>query len=272
VIDKTNRTLIAGVINMSPESFYSGSVCKNSDEALQRAEKMVDDGADIIDIGGMSTAPYKNTWVSEDEEIRRVLPVVKEVSATLDVLVSIDTTRARVAEKALSEGADIVNAVKPDDDIISIAADFSVPIIIVAREIPWDHRTIVSSTVESLRQDVMRCIDRGIPPEKIIVDPAIGFWRNGDVEWYIRDTCLLANLDKIKDAVGRRVMVGVSRKSFIGSVLGLDNPEDRLIGSVTAEAIAVMMGTDYIRTHNVAESVQAIRMAESIRSFRYAVG
>jgi dihydropteroate synthase len=253
---------IVGVINMSPESFYSRSICKSVEEALQRAERMVEEGADVIDVGGMSTAPYKRTWISEEEELRRVLPVVKELTA-LDVPISIDTMRGKVAEKALNAGASIVNAVRLNEDIIEVVADFDASVIIVAREIPWNAKSIVSSVVESLRRDVERCLCKGI--SDIIIDPAVGFWRNGDVEWYVRDACILANVGKIKEAVGKPIMVGVSRKSFIRAILGLDNPEDRLIGSVAAEAIAVAMGADYIRTHNVAESLQAAKLAEFVR-------
>ncbi len=254
-----------GVINLSPESFYSGSVCRNVECALRRAEQMVEHGADIIDVGGMSTAPYKRTWVSEEVELGRVVPVIRELSK-LGVPISIDTTRARVAEKAIEAGADVVNAVKPNDEIVKVARDFGVPIVVVANEIEWKESTAVEATIKAMRNEVERCLRIGIHRSRIIADPAIGFWRRGG-RWFVRDCKVIANLDRIKAEVGFPILVGISRKSFIGKILNLDNPEDRLIGSVVAEAIAVLNGADYVRTHNVLESRHAVEMAKFIMRF-----
>ncbi|RUM35134.1 MAG: dihydropteroate synthase [Archaeoglobus sp.] len=254
-----------GVINLSPESFYSGSVCRGVDSARIRAKKMIEEGVDIIDVGGMSTAPYKDTWISEEEELRRVIPVIKELSK-LNVPISIDTTRAKVAEKAVEAGASIINAVKPSDEIVYVAKRYGVQIVVVAMEIEWSDSTIISSVVESLRREVERCLKGGISRRKVIVDPAIGFWRKHG-RWFVRDACIIANIDKIKAELDMPVMVGISRKSFIGQISGLKNPEDRLVGSVVAEALAVLKGVDYIRTHNVCETRQAVEMAKFIAKF-----
>lgn len=254
-----------GVINLSPESFYGGSVCRDVDSAKRRAERMIEEGADIIDIGGMSTAPYKETWISEEEELRRVIPVIRELSK-LGVPISIDTTRAKVAERAVEAGASMINAVKPSDEMVDVARSLGVPMIVVAEEIEWSESTIVSSVVESLRREIKRCLEREIPRSRIIVDPAIGFWRKHG-RWFVRDACIIANIDKIKAELCMPIMVGISRKSFIGQILGLEDPEDRLIGSVVAEALAVLKGADYIRTHNVRETKQAVEMAKFIAKF-----
>ncbi len=259
-------TKFVGVINLSPESFYSGSVCRDVKSALKRAEEMVKQGVDIIDVGGMSTAPYKQTWINEREELRRVIPVVKELSK-LGVVISIDTTRAVVAEKALEAGAGMVNAVKPNDEIVEVAKSFGVPIVVVANEIEWNESTILETTVKAMKIEVERCLKVGIPRSKIITDPAIGFWRKGG-KWFVRDCVIIANLDRIKADVRFPIMVGISRKSFIGQILGLENPEDRLIGSVVAEALAVLKGADYVRTHNVLESRQAVEMAKFIACYQ----
>ncbi len=254
-----------GVINLSPESFYSGSVCRDVDSAIKRAEKMIEEGADVIDVGGMSTAPYRDTWISEEEELRRVIPAVREISK-LGIPVSIDTTRASVAEKAVEAGACMINAVKPDDEIVDVARRTGVPVIVVAREIEWSENTAVSSTVKSLKAEVRRCLKRGIPRKNVVADPAIGFWRKYG-RWFVRDACIIANLDRIKSGLNVPVLAGISRKSFIGQILGIENPEDRLIGSVVAEALAALKGADYIRTHNVRETRQAVEMAEFIGKF-----
>ena len=254
-----------GVINLSPESFYSGSVCRDVESAKRRAERMIEEGADIIDIGGMSTAPYKKTWISEEEELRRVIPVIRELSQ-LDVPLSVDTARARVAEKAVEAGASMINAVKPNDGIVEVASRYGVPIVIVAREIEWNESRIVDSVIESLRNGVKMCLERGVHRSKIVIDPAIGFWRSGG-RWFVRDACIIANVDRIKVELNLPLMVGISRKSFIGEILGLENPEDRLIGSVVAEALAVLNDADYVRTHNVLETRQAVEMARFIGRF-----
>ncbi len=253
-----------GVINLSPESFYSGSVCMDLECALRRAEEMVRQGADMIDIGGMSTAPYKRTWISEEAELRRVIPVIKELSK-LDIPISIDTTRTRVAEMAIEAGASVINAVKPNDEIVEVAKEFGVPIIVVANEIDWNESTVIETTIRAMRNEVERCLRIGVEKSKIIVDPAIGFWRKA--KWFVRDCMVIANLDKIKAEVGFPILVGISRKSFIGKILNLEDPEDRLIGSVVAEAIASVKGADYIRTHNVLETRWAVEMAKAIAEF-----
>jgi len=258
-------TKFVGVINLSPESFYSGSVCRDVKSALKRAERMIEHEVDVIDIGGMSTAPYKQTWIDEIEELRRVVPVVRELSK-LGVPISIDTTRAVVAEKALEAGESMINAVKPNDEIVEVAKNFGVPIVVVANEIEWNESTILETTIKAMKIEVERCLQVGIPRSKIITDPAIGFWRKGG-RWFVRDCAIIANLDRIKADVGFPIMVGISRKSFIGQILSLEKPEDRLVGSVVAEALAVLKGADYVRTHNVLESKQAVEIAKFIAKY-----
>ena len=251
--------VIVGVINTSPESFYAPSVCRSVEEVVKRAEEFVSHGAEIIDVGGMSTAPYKETWVSVEEEIRRVIPPVKEL-CDLGFEVSIDTTRAEVARRAVEAGAEIVNAVLPGEEIAGVVREFGVRAIVVAREIEWreDVNSVVSSTISALKRDLE--LFRGC---RTIADPAIGFWRKHG-RWYFRDIAVLANLDEIRRAVKRPVLVGISRKSFIGAVTG-EEPEDRLPGSVAAEVLSM---PDYVRTHSVRESFQAFRIAELMHAYR----
>ncbi len=252
--------IIVGVINTSPESFYSPSVCKSVGEVVKRAEEFVNHGAEIIDVGGMSTAPYRETWVSVEEEMRRVVPAVRKL-CELGFEVSIDTTRAEVAKRAVEAGAEIVNAVLPGEEIANVVREYGVRAIVVAREVRWveDVSSVVSSTISALRRDLE--LFRGC---RTIADPAIGFWRKYG-RWYFRDLAVLANLDEIRRAVRRPILVGVSRKSFIGEVTGAKRPEDRLPGSIAAEVLSM---PDYVRTHNVKESFQAFRIAELLHAYR----
>ncbi len=251
---------VVGVINVSPESFYRNSVCTSVEEAVKKALKMVEDGADFVDVGGMSTAPYKSTWVSEEVELRRVLPVVRALSSQ-DVKVSIDTTRARVAEEAISAGASILNAVRPSQSLADVAKSYGVKAIVAAREVKWDESidSILNSCVEALKKDI--ALFRGC---KVIADPAIGFWRKYG-RWYVRDSAILANLKEIRNRIKKPVLVGVSRKSFIGEITGEKDPEDRLAGSIAAEVLSF---PDYVRTHNVRETVQALKVAEFLLKFK----
>ncbi len=251
--------IIFGVINMSPESFYVKSICRSVEEAIERAEKMIEDGADYIDVGGMSTAPYKNTWISEELELKRVIPVIKELSKR-GFKVSIDTTRAKVAEEAILAGCEYVNAVKPSEEIADVVKNYRVGVIVVAREVEWkeDRNSIINSCINSLKKDLK--LFKGC---KTIVDPAIGFWRTYG-KWWIRDFTILANLDEIRNKTGKKVLIGVSRKSFIGAITNT-KPEERLAGSVVAE---VLSSPDYVRTHCVKETLQAFKVAEYIKKYR----
>lgn len=252
--------VIMGVINMSPESFYSSSICRSVEEAVEKAKSFVECGADIVDVGGMSTAPYKNTWISEEEEIRRTVPVIKEL-CKLGFEVSVDTTRAVVAEKAVEAGAEIVNTVSPNEEIAEVVRKYGVRAVVAAKEVKWEEsvRSILESTVLALKNDLK--LFRGC---KTIADPAIGFWRKYG-RWYMRDLAVLANLDVIRKRVGRPVLIGVSRKSFIGEVAGVKDPEDRLPGSIAAEVFSM---PDYVRTHSVKESYQAFKIVELLHTFR----
>jgi dihydropteroate synthase len=258
---------IMGVINLSPESFYRGSIVKDVDSAVERAIVMVEGGADIIDIGGMSTAPYKDTYISPEEEIERVVDVIKEVSNIVDVPISIDTQRSVVAAAALNSGATIVNDVtglKGDPNMVSVVKDFDASIILMAYgEIDTNNDPIVN--IRKLLNDSLNiCRNADIDLKRIVIDPGIGFFRNTDLPWYDWDSSIIRNLYRLH-ILGRPILVGISRKSFIGAILDKEKPEDRLYGSIASEALAVYNGASIIRTHDVLESRDAIRMAEYIR-------
>ena len=264
-LDKPVR--IMGVLNLSPESFYRGSVALDPDEAYKRAVDMVEKGADIIDVGGMSTAPYKETYVPPDIEISRVKPVIKELSSSLEVPISIDTRRAKVAEEALKSGASIVNdtsGLRSDESMARIVADHGASLILMAYGPVDKKRDPIVNIRRLLRESLEKAIDEGVEPGKIVLDPGIGFFRDTGMDWYDWDSYVLRNLNRLV-ILGKPILVGVSRKSFIGAILNQKDPAERLIGSLAAEAIAVYNGASAIRTHNVAETIQAVRLAEYIR-------
>ncbi|MGC8969600.1 MAG: dihydropteroate synthase [Conexivisphaera sp.] len=260
---------IIGAINASPESFYGGSVVRSPEEALVVASRMLDDGADIIDVGGMSTAPYVSSrMVSPDVEASRVVPIVRALARELGAAVSVDTVRASVAAAALDAGAEIVNDVsgcKADPEMARTIASRGASVILGERE---EETPVSGSPVESIRRGLALslrvCESAGLDLSRAIVDPGIGFFRGTGIEWHEWDSAVLRGLGRLLVLL-RPIAVGVSRKSFIGRILGIPDPAGRLIGSVAAEAIAVFAGAHALRAHDVREAVQAARLGEAMR-------
>jgi dihydropteroate synthase len=270
---------VMGIINVSPESFYKGSITTQIDRMRRCAEFMVENGAAIIDVGAMSTAPYLSTRISLDEEIRRIKNAIRVIVNAVDVPISVDTTRAEVAEEAIKKGAKIVNDVtglKGDPRMAKVIAEYGVSTILMAHDSKDSRRhagpitRIKASLVESLRISHAAGIDN----KKIVVDPGLGFFRRKgkgigfsptkNLPWYVWDCTVIRELSRLHD-LGRPICVSASRKSFIGKILGRKHPEERLIGSTVAAVIATFNGAHLIRTHDVGETVEAVRMAENIR-------
>jgi dihydropteroate synthase len=275
---------IMGVINASPESFYAGSIADVPERAVELADSWRG-FVDLIDVGGMSTAPYKDTWVPAEEELRRVVPVVKALARHVDIPISVDTYRPKVAEEALRAGASIVNDVtglKLYPEMCKVVRDYGASLVLMARERePRPGADPVDRLISALRESVEIALRCGVDPERIVVDPGIGFptlppadapyvmageYRHGDLQWpwWKWDLYVIKNLEKIGE-LGRPVLVGVSRKSFIRRILGARTPDEVLPGSLAAEALAVAHGADAIRTHNPKESRQAVKIAEALR-------
>ena len=251
---------IVGVLNLSPESFYGGSVIRGSAQALRQARRMLSDGADIIDVGAMSTAPGVKP-ISAAAERRRLLPVVKALVKGVNAPISVDTQRAAVAEAALEAGAEIVNDVsglKADQKMAEVVARAGCSaILMAAKEKPGDAKRI--GDVRAVLQESLRiCRRHGIDARKIVIDPGIGFGKGA--EW---DLHILANLRRLA-ALKRPVCIAVSRKAFIGKILGLPNPKDRHLGSLAATAIAVQNGAAVVRTHDPKETAQLVRVVEAV--------
>jgi dihydropteroate synthase len=261
---------IVGVMNVSPESFYKGSVKTSSEEIVAWALSMVRAGADIIDIGAMSTAPYLKTEISPEEETKRLVSAVKTVKQTVKASVSADTIRSGPAEAAIKAGADILNDVsglKNDEKMAKVAAEYDVPLIIVANEKQKGKGTPMERVITTLKQSLHLAQRAGISLEKVVIDPGIGFFRHTEWPWYVWDCNVVSNLEKLR-VMERPIHIGVSRKSFIGKILNQDNPEQRLYGSLCATAIVVFNGAHMVRTHDVASTVEVVRLAEQIRKNR----
>ena len=256
---------IMGVLNVSPESFYKLSVRTSPEEIAAAAVSMTEKGADIIDIGAMSTAPYLESWISEEKEAERMAMAVKAVRGSVSVPISADTFRPRPAEVALRLGVDMINDVsglRHSPDIARLVADYDASLLVMAN----DARSgdIIETTTLMLRESLSRAIHAGVREDRIIIDPGIGFHRKHEkLRWYEADAELIRRLPELRK-LGRPICIGVSRKSFIGRATGHAEPAERLFGSVAAEAIAVMVGADIIRTHNVAETLDAVRTASLI--------
>jgi dihydropteroate synthase len=252
---------VMGVINLSPESFYKGAIAETADEFQMMLENVVSEGADVIDIGGASTAPknvYGTSDVTIEEEIKRV-SLIFDFTKDVDRPISIDTTSSSVAEVALDLGASMVNDIsglQADPRMAKLVADREVPVIIMANcGTPCGS---VRESLNSLRISLTIAIDNGINPEKIILDPGIGFGKPPDV-----DFAILKNLNQFV-ALGHPLLVGVSRKAFIGHLLEQSDPDNRLIGTMAATSIAVMNGANMIRAHDVKEARIAARIGVAI--------
>ncbi|MEM3739866.1 MAG: dihydropteroate synthase [Candidatus Korarchaeum sp.] len=253
---------VMGAINLSPESFYKGSVASSVEEALSIAERMVEEGASIVDVGGMSTAPYLETYVSVDEERSRILPVIRKLR-DLGVPISVDTHRYEVASAAVDAGATIVNDVSclADGRIADLVASMDLSLILGARGRP-ESSDPLREVRRFLREGLRRA--SGVREERIVLDPLIGFFRDASIPWYVWDSLVLRRLRGLL-MLGRPICVAVSRKSFIGEIAGERDPANRLAGSIAATAIAVYNGASLIRTHDVKETVQAVKVAEFMR-------
>ncbi len=260
---------VIGALNVSPESFYAGSVVGDRDQLLTAAQRMVEAGAVIVDVGGMSTAPYLATRISEAEEAERLARAVEWLAAKLSVPVSADTCRAGPARAALSAGATIVNDVSgltADAEMAPLVRRTGAGLIVMANpRRPAAAGSQPTDVILGLLGETLALArEAGIDEKRVVVDPGIGFFRSSNRPWHEWDCRVLGSLGALAE-LRRPICVGVSRKSFIEAVAGAGNPEDRLPGSLAASAIAVFNGAHLIRCHDVAETRQAVRVAEAIR-------
>lgn len=266
-----NPVRIMGIINVSPESFYKKSV-KNGNQISNQVLQMEQDGVDFVDIGGMSTAPYLSTLISEKEETRRVLAAIKQVQKVSNLPISVDTCRSSVAKESLEHGADIINDIsglKYDKDMGSVVEKYR-PSLVLCAYGKSSLRNAILQTKYLLKQSLDIAKNSHISKNNIALDPAIGFFRKTgknpfftkiQTDWFKRDLTILQNLSSLK--LGLPTLISVSNKSFIGKILDKD-PPDRIYGSIAAETIAVINGANVIRTHNVKETKDAISVAQKL--------
>jgi dihydropteroate synthase len=259
------RPIVMGILNVTPDSFSDGGRFLDPDAAIEHARRMVAEGADIIDIGAESTRPYGTaTPVSPSEEVRRLEPVLAAVTG-LGVPVSIDTMKAQVAESALAAGAAMVNDVwglQRDPDMAGVVARHGVPVIIMHNRATADPAIDIMADMAAFFARSLALAERaGIPRDRIVLDPGIGFGKTPE-----QSLMVLARLDALM-GFGLPLLVGASRKRFIDKVSPAP-PDRRLGGSLAAHLIAVAAGARIIRAHDVAETVQALRVAAAIRDSR----
>jgi len=266
------RTLIQGVLNVTPDSFYDGGRHADSRLAVQRALQMAQEGAGLVDIGGESTRPGSSA-VSAREEIRRILPVIEALSGRLPVPISVDTTKSEVAAAALEAGAEVINDVSGlsfDPRMAEVAARYRAGLIIshirgrprsMQKSPRYCH--LIPEVLASLRNGIRKALKAGVRPGSILIDPGIGF---GKSAWH--NVMLLRHLRALR-ATGYPVMVGTSRKSFLAKLQERDQgPGDRLDASLGTAAAAIWYGASALRVHDVAATVRAARCVESVRDVR----
>lgn len=260
------RSYISGILNITPDSFADGGVYFDREKAFYHALEMEDQGADIIDIGGESTRPYAEA-ITVEEELDRVIPVISRLSGKLKVPISIDTYRAEVARNAIEAGASIINdisALSFDPDMISVAAQAGVPVVLMHiqgtprnMQVNPVYDDLISDIIGFLRDAVGRGVRGGIRKEMIIVDPGIGFGKtfNHNIE-------IIKNLDRFTE-LDRPLLIGTSRKSFLGHILG-NKPHERDIGTMATVSAALLNGAHIVRVHDVKAAVETVKVIDAI--------
>ena len=273
-VGNSNPVRIMGILNTSPESFYKKSISIGKERIRDTVSRMEDEGADFIDVGGMSTAPYLSTMISEKTETSRIIKAVKIIQQTSNLPISVDTSRATVAEEALELGVDIINDVsglKYDPMMPKTIEKYCPSLVLCA----YSKKTITGNQILKtkylLKESLKIAKSANIPKSKIVLDPAIGFFRKAgkgflftkiNSDYVQRDLLILKNLSSIKS--GSPILVSVSNKSFIGKILKKKNPIDRIYGSIAAELVAIRNGADIIRTHNVDKTKNAMAIAQKL--------
>ncbi len=267
------KPLIMGILNVTPDSFSDGGKYTDLDSATEQAQIMCDQGVDILDVGGESTRPGAET-IQSDEQIARVVPVIKAIRTKISetVLISIDTTLSEVAEAALEAGANIINDVsagQTDKRILTVASDWGVPIILMhmqgtpktMQDNP-SYDDVVSEVIDSLKSSISEALTAGIKHENIVVDPGIGFGKRRE-----DNIDLLAHLNDLV-AMGYPVLLGTSRKRFMGSLCAVSDPAELVTATAVTTALGVMAGVQMYRVHDVKENRQAADVAWAIKQAR----
>lgn len=262
-----DRTLVMGILNVTPDSFFDGGKFPSPEPAVVYALQMVEAGVDIIDIGGESTRPGAKP-ISVQEEIKRIIPIIEKVVKETTIPISVDTYKAEVARAALNAGAQIINditAMTNDPVMLSLSATFGVPIILMHMQgMPQtmqthpEYQNVISDIINYLKNAILNAKNAGIKEEQIVIDPGIGFGKTSE-----HNLIILRRLSEFLK-LNRPILVGVSRKSFIGKILDLQVNE-RIEGTAAAVAISVINGAKIVRVHDVKEMVRVAKIADAIR-------
>jgi len=257
--DLTNQILIMGILNVTPDSFSDGGKFNSLDTTLNQVEKMIADGADLIDVGGESTRPG-HTQISDAEEIDRIVPMITAIRQRFDIPISIDTYKGAVGAAALQAGADMVNDIwgfKYDPTLAEVAARYKVPCVLMHNRNNQNYHHLITDLISDLRESIDIALAAGISKDAIILDPGIGFAKD-----YAQNMETMHHLEALQQ-LGYPLLLGTSRKGFIG--LTLDLPvTDRVEGTVATTVIGIMKGASIIRVHDVLENKRAAQMTVSI--------
>jgi len=260
MFDYGKRTYIMGILNVTPDSFSDGGKFNEVNKALNYAKEMIKDGVDIIDIGGESTRPG-HKYVEADEEIQRVIPVIKELKKEINVPISIDTYKAKVAEEALKLGVEMINDVwglKKDKEMANVVAKYNACVCIMHNQDGTEYdKDIMESMKESLQESIDLALNAGISKDKIVIDPGIGFGKT-----FEQNLEVLKRMNELKE-LGYPILLGTSRKSVIGNVLNVE-PKERLEGTIATTVLGIRDGVDIVRVHDVKENLKAAKMADAI--------
>ncbi|MDQ0285375.1 dihydropteroate synthase [Desulfofundulus luciae] len=253
------RTLVMGILNVTPDSFSDGGRFSDPSRAVEHAHRLVEDGADIIDLGGESTRPGY-TPVTVDEEMRRVIPVLEKLVQEIPVPISVDTTKAAVAREALEIGAHIINdqwALRADPEMAAVVARYDAPVILMHNQRGTEYEDLMGDMIRFFRESIALALEAGICRDKIIIDPGIGFGKT--VEQNLEVMSRLSELD----CLGLPVLLGTSRKSMIGKTLDLP-VDQRVEGTAATVAVGIAAGVDIVRVHDVKEMVRVARMTDAM--------
>lgn len=266
---EAERPLLMGVVNVTPDSFSDGGLYFTPERAIVHAKDLEKAGADIVDIGGESSRPSSQP-ISLEEELRRVVPVIKAIAPELKIPISIDTYKAKVAQAAIEAGAKIVNdisALRFDEDMAKVVADYKTPVVLMhMKGTPKDmqinpyYENVLQEVYDFLAERIDYALTQGIDKVQIAIDPGIGFGKR--LEDNLR---LIKHLSFFK-TLGRPILLGPSRKTFIGKVLNIEVPAQRDIGTLGVVALATLLGVDIIRVHAVKEARQIVKIIKTIMS------
>ena len=266
--DLSQRTLIMGALNVTPDSFSDGGVFFDREKAVEQGLRLAQGGADILDIGGESTRPGTKP-LEEEEEIRRIIPLIQTLNQKIDIPISVDTRKARIAEKALETGAEMINdisALRFDERMAEVVARWKVPVVLMhmrgnpeTMQLDTHYDDLLGEILSFFRERVAFAESRGIPADQIVLDPGIGFGKSLEEQ---HNLILLKYLQNFK-VLEKPLLIGTSRKAFIGKILGLP-PQEREEGTMATVAVAILNGANIVRVHEVERMRRVVQVIDAV--------